>query len=269
MSAAIECRGLTVRYDGVPAVDGIDLSIEQGAFFGLLGPNGAGKSSTVKVLCTLRKPDAGSVRVAGHDAVAEPNRVRASIGVLFQDPTVDDRLTGRENLALHAAVYGVPRAERPERMDEAAARAGLGDALDRQVRGYSGGMRRRLELARVMMHRPRVLFLDEPTAGLDPQTRRQLWRDLAELRREQGLTVLLTTHYLEEVEDADAIAIVDHGRIIAQGSPDELKADLPADMDDADLEDVFVHLTGAEVRRDSASDRDAVREAVSKRARRG
>jgi ABC-2 type transport system ATP-binding protein len=267
VSDALVCEELSVRYGDVVAVDKVSFTVPRGCFFGFLGPNGAGKSTTVSVLCTLRAPTSGRVHVAGSDVVREPHKVRARIGVLFQDPCVDDRLTGRENLKLHAMVYGVPHNVRAKRMDHAIELAGLGEAISRPVRTYSGGMRRRLELARVLLHEPEVLFLDEPTAGLDPQTRRAFWSHLTELRKERGMTVFLTTHYLEEVEGADRIAILDHGRIIAHGTPSELKARLPSDMGHADLEDVFVHLTGEAIRGEGASNRDVVRDNVQKRGR--
>ncbi len=263
---AIRVDQLSVRYGDVTAVDGLSFEVERSRLFGFLGPNGAGKSTTVSVLCTLRPASAGSVEVAGFDVAAQPHEVRKRIGVLFQDPCVDDRLTGRENLRLHAMVWGVPRALRKERIARAVARSALGEAIDRPVRGYSGGMRRRLELARVLLHQPEVLFLDEPTAGLDPQTRRAFWTELAELREAHGITVFLTTHYLEEVEQADRVAIIDHGKLIAQGTPDELKARLPHDASTRDLEEVFVHLTGERIRAAGASGRDLVRGAVAKRA---
>lgn len=265
MSVAIRCDGLTVRFGAVTAVDAVSFSVERGALFGFLGPNGAGKSTTVSVLCTLREPTAGRAEVAGFDVHKQATEVRRRIGVLFQDPCVDDRLTGRENLLLHARVWGIARDARSQRIAEAVERSDLGDAIDRQMRTYSGGMRRRLELARVLLHEPEVLFLDEPTAGLDPQTRRAFWAHLADLRRTRDLTILLTTHYLAEVEQADAVAILDHGRIIAEGTPAELKARLPEDAEARDLEDVFVHLTGRELREEAASDRDLVRSAVSRR----
>jgi len=262
---AIRCDGLTVRFGAVTAVEDVSFAVQRGALFGFLGPNGAGKSTTVSVLCTLRTPTAGRAEVAGYDVKTQANDVRKRIGVLFQDPCIDDRLSGRENLLLHARVWGIERSQRRRHVDEAIARSDLGDAIDRQMRTYSGGMRRRLELARVLLHEPEVLFLDEPTAGLDPQTRRAFWAHLAELRRTRDLTILLTTHYLAEVEQADAVAILDHGRIIAEGSPAELKARMPADAASRDLEDVFVHLTGRGLREEAASDRDLVRAAVSRR----
>src|SRR5690606_17543143 len=220
------CEELCVRFGSFVAVDQLSFRVPRGSLFGFLGPNGAGKSTTVSVLCTLLRPSAGRAEVAGFDVVRNPGEVRSRIGVLFQDPCVDDRLTGLENLKLHAMVYGVPRPERAARMEEAIALTGLGEFMGNLVRTYSGGMRRRLELARVLLHRPDILFLDEPTAGLDPQTRRSFWTHLRALRSQRGMTVFLTTHYLEEVEDADGVVIVDHGSVVAQGSPSELKAKL-------------------------------------------
>lgn len=258
---AIRCDALEVRFGAAIAVDAVSFEVRRGALFGFLGPNGAGKSTTLSVLCTLRAPSAGRATVAGFDVAKEAREVRRRIGVLFQDPCVDDRLTGHENLKLHAMVYGVPRNERARRLEEAAELTGLGDALTRTVRTYSGGMRRRLELARVLLHDPEVLFLDEPTGGLDPQTRRAFWSHLATLRQLRGVTVFLTTHYLDEVEDADDVAILDRGRIVARGSPRELKARAQAGA----LEDVFVQLTGSGVRDDAASGRDHVRGALKQR----
>lgn len=268
-SDAITCDKLSVRFGSFTAVDELSFSVPRGSLFGFLGPNGAGKSTTVSVLCTLLRPTSGRAEVAGFDVVRHPSEVRARIGVLFQDPCVDDRLTGLENLKLHAMVYGVPRAERTARMDEAIALTGLGEFMGNLVRTYSGGMRRRLELARVLLHRPEVLFLDEPTAGLDPQTRRSFWTHLRALRSQRGMTVFLTTHYLEEVEDADGVVIVDHGSVVAQGSPSELKAKLPPGRasENPALEDVFVYLTGNAIRPERASGRDQVRGEVLRRGR--
>ncbi|MFW5877067.1 MAG: ABC transporter ATP-binding protein [Myxococcota bacterium] len=275
MTPAIECDNLVVRFGDVIAVGGASLRVEPGELFGFVGPNGAGKSTTISVLCTLRRPTEGRARIVGYDSWHEAAEVRRRIGVLFQDPTLDDRLTGRENLLLHARVYGVPRRERRSRMDEAVELTRLGTALDRQTRTYSGGMKRRLELARVLLHRPSVLFLDEPTSGLDPQTRRQLWDHLQALRKHEGLTLFLTTHYMDEAERADRVAIIDGGRIIACDTPAGLKAGLP---DEAitrppvtagpSLEDAFVHLTGHAIRDEEAGRHDVVRDAMARRGRR-
>ncbi len=266
---AIVCDRLSVRFGAFVAVDEVSFRVPRRSLFGFLGPNGAGKSTTVSVLCTLLAPSSGTAQVAGFDVVRAPEQVRARIGVLFQDPCVDDRLTGLENLKLHAMVYGVPRSVRRARMEQALELTGLGPSVNNIVRTYSGGMRRRLELARVLLHEPEILFLDEPTAGLDPQTRRTFWKHLRELRQQRGMTVFLTTHYLEEVEDADAVTIVDRGKVVAQGSPAELKARLPAELAHGRpaLEDVFVHLTGAAIREEEATSRDQVRREVQRRGR--
>jgi ABC-2 type transport system ATP-binding protein len=221
---AIEVVSLVRRFGALAAVDGIDFRVDEGEIFGFLGPNGAGKSTTIKILSTLLPPTAGQARIAGHDVVRDASVVRRALGLLFQDPTVDDRLTGRENLQLHCMIYAVPRAERRERIDEGLAWIGLGAHADEQVRSYSGGMRRRLEVARALLHRPRVLFLDEPTTGLDPQTRRTFWQQLHERRARDRLTIFVTTHYMDEAENCDRLAIIDHGRIIAEGTPAALRA---------------------------------------------
>jgi ABC-2 type transport system ATP-binding protein len=222
-ASAVEVQGLVRRFGDLAAVDDVSFSVPTGQIFGLLGPNGAGKSTTIKILCTLLQPSQGTARVAGHDVVAEPAAVRRCLGLIFQDPAVDDRLTARENLKIHCMIYGVPRGERRARMDEALAWIGLTAEADHRMRTFSGGMRRRLEVARALLHRPRVLFLDEPTSGLDPQTRRAMWDRLHELREREQLTIFLTTHYMEEAENCDRLAIIDHGKLIAEGSPEELK----------------------------------------------
>jgi len=222
--SVIEVIDLVKSFGETVAVDGIRFTVGEGEIFGFLGPNGAGKSTTVKVLSTLLEPTSGTARVAGHDVVRDAQAVRRSLGILFQDATVDIRLTARENLRLHAVVYGVPSAERAKRIEEALAWIDLTPQGDRLVRTFSGGMRRRLELARALLHRPPILFLDEPTTGLDPQTRRALWEKLLALRRAGGTTIFMTTHYLEEAEHCDRLAIIDHGRLVAEGTPDELRA---------------------------------------------
>jgi ABC-2 type transport system ATP-binding protein len=225
---AIEATGLVKRYGDVRALDGLDLSVRAGTVFGLLGPNGAGKSTTVKILTTLARPDAGRARVAGFDVLAEPDRVRHAIGVVSQRHGADPDATGRENLVLQGAFYGLSGGALRGRVAETLERVGLATAADRLVRTYSGGMQRRLDLALGLLHRPRVLFLDEPTTGLDPAARMQMWRDIERLTREEGMTILLTTHYLEEAERLAAeLAVVDRGRLVARGTPAEL-ADDPA-----------------------------------------
>ena len=212
---------------GPRAVDGIDLRVEPGEIYGFLGPNGAGKSTTVLMLTTLLPPTAGTARVAGYDVVHEGPDVRATIGAALQEAALDGLLTGREHVRLQATLQGLPRAERAARADELLERVGLTEAADRKVKGYSGGMKRRLDLALALVHRPRVLFLDEPTTGLDPQSRAALWTEVGRLARENGVTVFLTTQYLEEADVlADRVGIIDHGRIVAEGTPAELKAEV-------------------------------------------
>jgi ABC-2 type transport system ATP-binding protein len=222
---AIEAWDLTKVYNGsLVAVDHISMSVGEGEIFGFLGPNGAGKTTTIKLLSTLLKPTSGHARVAGYDVVREPDKVRRSIGIVFQDPALDDQLTGRENLDFHARIYGLSRGERDRRIREVLELVGLEGEAGQLVKNYSGGMRRRLEIARGLMHYPRVLFLDEPTLGLDVQTRRAIWDYILKLNRDEGITILLTTHYMEEAEYlSDRIAIIDHGRIIVVDSPGNLR----------------------------------------------
>jgi ABC-2 type transport system ATP-binding protein len=226
--ASIEAEGLVrVFKKGPRAVDGIDLQVAPGEIYGFLGPNGAGKSTTVLMLTTLLPPTAGSARVAGHDVVREGPQVRAAIGAALQEAALDPFLTGREHMRLQTALHGLPRQERERRGGELLARVGLTQAADRRVGGYSGGMRRRLDLALALVHRPRILFLDEPTTGLDPQSRSALWDEVARLAAHDGVTVFLTTQYLEEADLlADRVGIIDHGRIVAEGTPDALKAQI-------------------------------------------
>ncbi|HEY7179422.1 MAG TPA: ATP-binding cassette domain-containing protein [Gaiella sp.] len=223
---SIVAEGLVREFrKGPRAVDGIDLQVEPGEIYGFLGPNGAGKSTTVLMLTTLLPPTAGAARVAGFDVVREGPKVRAAIGAALQEAALDGLLTGRDHLRLQTMLHGLPKPERIRRAEELLARVGLTEAADRKVRGYSGGMKRRLDLALALVHRPRVLFLDEPTTGLDPQSRSALWEEVARLAREDGVTVFLTTQYLEEADVlADRVGIIDHGRIVAEGSPAELKA---------------------------------------------
>src|ERR1700675_561793 len=212
---------------GPRAVDGIDLAVATGEIYGFLGPNGAGKSTTVHMLTTLLPPTSGTARVAGYDVVSEGSQVRAAIGAALQEAALDPLLTGREHLRLQASLQALPRAVRKQRADELLVRVGLTHAADRKVRGYSGGMKRRLDLALALVHRPRVLFLDEPTTGLDPQSRSALWQEVARLARDDGVTVFLTTQYLEEADVlADRVGIIDHGHIVAEGTPTALKAEV-------------------------------------------
>ncbi len=230
MTAAIEVQDLRKTYDQVEAVRGIGFSVGAGEIFGFLGPNGAGKTTTIKILCTLLQPTSGTARLAGVDVVASPSEVRRRIGVIFQDPALDDRLTAEENLQLHAVAYRVPRLDRAARIDEALRFVDLHDRRKDLTRTFSGGMKRRLEIARGLVHRPDILFLDEPTTGLDPQTRARTWEVLRELRRKYGTTLFLTTHYMDEAENCDRIAIVDHGRIVALDTPAALKHAVGKDL---------------------------------------
>ncbi len=224
----IEVEGLVREFKKGPrAVDGIDFTVAPGEIYGFLGPNGAGKSTTVLMLTTLLPATDGTARVAGHDIRAEGAAVRAAIGVALQEAALDPLLTGREHMRLQTALQGVPKAERGRRGDELIERVGLSDAADRKVGGYSGGMKRRLDLALALVHRPRVLFLDEPTTGLDPSSRSDLWEEVARLAREDGVTVFLTTQYLEEADVlADRVGIIDAGRIVAEGTPETLKGEI-------------------------------------------
>jgi ABC-2 type transport system ATP-binding protein len=223
---AIEAEGLVKAYGDVQALDGLDLQVETGTVFGLLGPNGAGKSTTVRILTTLSRPDSGTARVAGIDVLADPVRVRHAIGVVGQKHGTDREATGRENLVLQGELYSIP--ELKARVDETLERFDLPG--DRLVKTYSGGMQRRLDVALGLLHRPQVLFLDEPTTGLDPEARAQIWEEISRLAREERMTILLTTHYLEEADRlASRLAIVDRGRIVARGTPDELKSELEGD----------------------------------------
>jgi len=225
---SIEVEGLERKFKNGPlAVAGIDLRVEPGQIYGFLGPNGAGKSTTVHMLTTLLPPTGGRARVAGHDVVDEGPAVRAAIGAALQEAALDPHLTAREHMRLQTALHGLPRAERIERGDALIERVGLADAADRRVSGYSGGMKRRLDLALALVHGPRVLFLDEPTTGLDPQSRAALWDEVARLARDEGVTVFLTTQYLEEADHlAERVGIIDDGKIVAEGTPAQLKAEI-------------------------------------------
>ena len=238
---AVSARGLARRYDEVEAVAGVDLDVEPGEVFGFLGPNGAGKSTTIKMLCTLVQPSAGSATVAGYDIVKQRDDVRRAIGLVFQDPTLDGYLTAEQNLRMHAELYGVPKAVVGERMTDVLEMVGLADRRRSRVSTYSGGMKRRLEIARGLLHAPRVLFLDEPTVGLDPQTRASIWRYINELRRREDITIFMTTHYMDEAEYCDRISIMVDGRIVALGTPSELKSQYEART----IDDVFVRLARA------------------------
>ncbi|HYY21249.1 MAG TPA: ATP-binding cassette domain-containing protein [Thermoleophilaceae bacterium] len=237
MPPAIVVRGLAKSFAEVEAVRGVDFEVAPGEVFGFLGPNGAGKSTTINMLCTLLRPSAGRATVAGHDVVRERDDVRRNIGLVFQDPTVDSYLTAEQNLRLHAELYGVEVAVVRPRMRQVLEMVGLWERRDSPVRTFSGGMRRRLEIARGLMHSPRVLFLDEPTIGLDPQTRRSIWSYIRLLKENEDITIFMTTHYMDEAELCDRIAIMDQGEIVALDSPEALKARVAADRVQIETED--------------------------------
>ncbi len=226
---AVSVRGLVKRYDAVEAVRGVDFDVAPGEVFGFLGPNGAGKSTTINVLCTLIRPTAGTALVAGYDVARQRDQVRRNIGLVFQDTTLDSYLTAEQNLRFHAELYGVPRASLPDRMRQVLEMVGLWERRRSVVMTFSGGMKRRLEIARGLMHSPRVLFLDEPTVGLDPQTRSSIWGYIQELKRAEDITIFLTTHYMDEAEYCDRIAIMDAGQIVVIDTPEALKASVGTD----------------------------------------
>ena len=234
---AVSVDGLVKRYDELEAVRGIDFEVNAGEVFGFLGPNGAGKSTTINMLCTLVRPSAGSARVAGHDVVSERDEVRRNIGLVFQDTTLDGYLSAEQNLRLHAELYGVPREVVVERMRQVMAMVGLWERRGSLVNTFSGGMKRRLEIARGLLHSPRVLFLDEPTVGLDPQTRSSIWGYIRELKEREDITIFLTTHYMDEAEYCDRIAIMDQGRIIVLDTPEALKASVGKDRIQIETDD--------------------------------
>lgn len=312
----IKVEDLAKNFNGLWAVDGVSFGVGEGEIFGFLGPNGAGKTTTIKMLCTLLRPSRGQAWISGFDILKAPTEVRRSIGIIFQDPSLDDRLTAYENLKFHAIIYKIPRRERNERIDHVLEMVELEDRRRSLVRTFSGGMKRRLEIARGLLHAPKVLFLDEPTLGLDPQTRTRIWDYLHNLRRTKNITLFLTTHYMDEAENCDRIAVIDYGKIIALDTPDNLKRMLKGDvvtvrtqnddlaqkelgekyrvtiqrdsrglhfeMDNGEefvptlvknatvpitavsvrrptLDDVFLKLTGHEIRSETASDKDQLR----------
>jgi ABC-2 type transport system ATP-binding protein len=244
---AIVADELRKRYKDVQALDGVSFSVREGEVFGLLGPNGAGKSTTVRTLTTLTRPDSGRAFVAGEDVIRHPNRVRRAIGYVAQDSGVDPEATGRENLMLQGRIHGMSGSPLRVRVDELLQLVGLADAADRVTRGYSGGMKRRLDIAIGLVHRPRVLFLDEPTTGLDPEARAGMWVEVERLAEQESLTIVLTTHYLEEADRlAQRVAIVSRGRIVVEGEPDELKRGLQGESVTVELHDVDGRLADAE-----------------------
>ena len=250
MTSAISVSALTKRYGEIEAVRGIDFEVATGETFGFLGPNGAGKSTTIKILCTLADPTSGTARVAGHNVVRQRDTVRRNIGLVFQDTTLDNYLTGEQNLRFHADLYGVPKAAFGPRLRQVLEMVGLWDRRGSVVSTYSGGMQRRLEIARGLLHAPRVLFLDEPTVGLDPQTRVSIWAYINELKSREDITIFLTTHYMDEAENCDRIAIIDHGTIVAIDTPEALKASVGRDRVQISTEDdaAAIRATGGDLR---------------------
>jgi ABC-2 type transport system ATP-binding protein len=227
---SIEVSDLHKNFGPLAAVDGVTFNVEEGEVFGFLGPNGAGKTTTINILCTLLSPTSGHARVAGFDVQTQRNAVRQSIGLVFQDPSLDDQLTAIENLRFHSDLYNVPGKERPARIEEVLRVVELWERRKAIVKTFSGGMKRRLEIARGLIHHPRVLFLDEPTIGLDPQTREHMWTYILQLQRAHGITIFMTTHYMEEAEHCGRIAVIDHGEIVALDTPDALKHMVGADI---------------------------------------
>ncbi len=258
-AAAIEVRGLMRRFGNLVAVDRIDLGVRHGEVFAFLGPNGAGKSTTIKMLTTLLRPTEGTICLNGRDAVRDPTGARRQFGIVFQDTTVDTELTAYENMELHGVLYGIPRAEMQGRIGSLLELVRLSDRANDYVKTFSGGMVRRLEVARGLLHDPSILFLDEPTIGLDAQTRALLWQHVNEMNDRSGTTVFFSTHYIEEAEmAADRIAVIDHGRIVATGTVQELKERTRA----ATLEAAYLSLTGTEVREERVTGGEQLRERI-------
>ena len=262
MPKIIEVKDLNKSFGNFEAVKGISFSVAQGTTFGFLGPNGAGKSTTIKMLTTLLRPTSGTILIDGHDPTREPDAVRRAFGIVFQDPSLDEDLTAWENMELHGVLYGVARGTRRARIDELLGFVELDDRRNSYVREFSGGMKRRLEIARGLLHHPKVIFLDEPTLGLDPQTRNHMWEYLGRLNEREGITVFFTTHYMDEADrNADTIAIIDHGAIIASGTGEDLKRQTRKES----LEDAFLELTGCDIREEGASGLEHLR--MMRRAR--
>jgi len=257
----VKVKNLSKDFDHFRAVDNISFEVKTGEIFGFLGPNGAGKTTTINILCTLLMPTSGEVIVNGFNVVTSPDEVRRSIGIIFQDPSLDERLTAYENLNFHGIIYHIPPKIRKERIREVLDMVGLYSKKDHIVRTFSGGMRRRLEIARGLMHRPKILFLDEPTIGLDPQTRQYIWDYILNLSKEEGITIFLTTHYMDEAEICQRVAIIDYGKIIVLGSPYELKNEFRL----GSLNDVFLRLTNHGIREEEASGREQLGQLVRSR----
>jgi ABC-2 type transport system ATP-binding protein len=252
----IEVENLTKKFGDFTAVNDISFKVKSGEVFAFLGPNGAGKTTTIKMLTTLLNPTSGKVRIDGFDSVTQKNSTRRSFGIVFQDPSLDDELTAYENMKYHGVLYKIPKEARKKRIEDLLKFVELWDRRNGLVKNFSGGMKRRLEIARGLLHRPKIFFLDEPTLGLDPQTRNHIWEYIQRLSEEEGTTIFFTTHYMEEAEKvSNTIAIIDAGRIVAQGTVEELKAATKT----ASLEDAFISLTGKKIREEEASGVDRMR----------
>lgn len=252
----IKVENLVKKFKDFTAVNNISFTVESGEIFAFLGPNGAGKTTTIKMLTTVLNPTSGEIHINGFDPIKEKNKARHSFGIVFQDSSVDDELTARENMLIHGILYGIPKKERKAKIQQLLEFVELWDRKKEVVKNFSGGMKRRLEIAKGLMHHPAILFLDEPTQGLDPQTRNHIWEYIKKMNREEKMTVFFTTHYIEEAEKmADKVVVIDHGKIIAVGSPEELKAKTNKD----NLEDAFIELTGNKIREESASGVDQMR----------
>ena len=252
----IDVSDLTKKFGDFTAVDNISFGVKPGEIFAFLGPNGAGKSTTIKMLTTVLRPSGGDIFLNGHDVAHDALGARKSFGIVFQDPSLDDELTAYENIEFHGVLYGVPRELGKTRAEQLLKFVELWDRRNDLVKGFSGGMKRRLEIARGLLHHPKILFLDEPTQGLDPQTRNHIWQYIQNLNKEEGITIFFTTHYMEEADKvAERVAVIDHGKIIESGTPDELKKKTGA----SSLEDAFLNLTGHGLREDAATGADHMR----------
>lgn len=253
---SLEVSHLIKKFGDFPAVNDISFSVEKGEIFAFLGPNGAGKSTTIKMLTTLLHPTSGTLSINGFDPIRQQNSVRESFGIVFQDPSLDEELTAYENMEFHGVLYKVSKKIREKRIEELLKIVELWERKNHLVKTFSGGMRRRLEIARGLLHHPKIFFLDEPTIGLDPQTRNQMWEYILKLNREEGITIFFTTHYMEEAERvAQRIAVIDHGKIIAQGTANALKKQTKTHS----LEDAFLQMTGKKIREEEASGIDHLR----------